>query len=265
MKLDFIDTHAHLYDLELKEQESWEMIVGRSKEQGVKRVYMPNLSVETLPRMMAMEQHFPDFCKSMMGLHPCEVDDDFEEKLATLSAMLGKHPFIAVGEMGLDLYHSTTHKQEQMIAFEVQAGWARQHDLPLVIHCREAFDTLFTCLEKVQDGTLRGVVHCFTGTLAQAKRCIAFGFHLGIGGIVTYKKAGLAEVVRDLPLEHLVLETDTPYLAPVPKRGKQNEPSFLPHIATEVARLKGLSIEKVSAATTKNATRLFERNETGSL
>ena len=222
------------------------------------RVCMPNLDIETLPRMLAMERRFPDFCRSMIGLHPCEVDGGFEAKLAMLSKMLGKHPFVAVGEMGIDLYHSTAYRREQMMAFEVQAGWARAHGLPLVIHCRDAFDTLFTCLEKVQDGTLRGVVHCFTGTLAQAERCIDLGFHLGIGGIVTYKKGGLSEVVRALPLEHLVLETDTPYLTPVPKRGRQNEPSFLPHIAAGVAVLQGVQLEEVARVTTRNALQLFE-------
>lgn len=255
--MKFIDTHAHIYDLAFKEGDNLESMVDRSKLEGVENVYMPNLNLETLPRMLEVEERFPDFCKSMVGLHPCDVGVGYEVKLRKLERWLEKRSFVAIGEMGIDLYHSRAYEKEQVAAFEIQAAWARAYELPLVIHCREAFDELLALLERLQDGKLRGVIHCFTGTLEQARRCIALGFYLGIGGIVTYKKATLGEVVKELPLDHLVLETDSPYLAPVPKRGRQNEPSYVPYIAGKVAELKELQVEEVAAATTGNALALF--------
>lgn len=256
MKL--IDTHAHVYDLHFRKEEGVDTMVAKSKKEGLVQVYMPNLNLESLPRMLAVEKQFPNFFRSMIGLHPCEIDTHFEEKLAQLEKLIDTHSFVGIGEMGIDLFHSTKYIEEQKAAFEIQAKWARMRDLPLVIHCREGFEALFECLEKVQDGTLRGVVHCFTGTLAEAERCIELGFYLGIGGIVTYKST-LAEIMPSLSLEHLVLETDSPYLSPIPKRGKPNEPSHLPHIADKIAVLKGIDVEKVAEATTQNALALFEK------
>ena len=255
--MKFIDTHAHIYDLAFGEGDGMDAMVARSKAEGVERVYMPNLDIEALPRMLALEERFPDFCTSMIGLHPCAVEGDFKEKLEALEGWLGERSFAAIGEMGLDFFHSRTYEKEQIAAFEVQAGWARAYDLPLVIHCREAFDVLLPLLERLQDGKLTGVVHCFTGTLAQANRCVELGFCLGIGGIVTYKKSTLGEVVKELSLEDIVLETDSPYLAPVPRRGKQNEPSYVPYIAGKVAEIKDISVEEVAQITTSNALRLF--------
>lgn len=255
MKL--IDTHAHLYDLSFEEGDSMEAMIARSKGEGVIGAYMPNLNLESLPRMLEVERQFPDFCKSMLGLHPCEVERDFEKRLGEMEGWLGKHPFVAIGEMGIDLYHSRAYEKEQVAAFEIQAGWARTYKLPLVIHCRDGFEVLLEVLERLQDDHLKGVIHCFTGNLSQARRCIALGFYLGIGGIVTYKKAALAEVVRQLSLDHLILETDSPYLAPVPRRGRQNEPSYVPYIAGKIAELHGIQVEEVAEKTRRNTLALF--------
>ena len=253
-----IDTHAHLYDITFDAGDSLASLIERCRTEGVQQVYMPNINLESLPRMLAVEKEYPDFCRSMIGLHPCDVTDDYRARLSEMEPWLAKHRFAAVGEIGLDLYHSRTHRKEQEEAFRIQIGWARTHDIPVVIHCRDAFKELLSLLETLQDGQLRGVVHCFTGSYEDAQRVIDLGLHLGIGGILTYKNAGLAEIVEKLPLEHMVLETDSPYLAPAPKRGKQNEPSYLPYIAGKLAEIHGVTPEEVAAITTEQARALFE-------
>ncbi len=258
--MHLIDTHAHLYDITLEADDSLASLIARCRTEGVQQVYMPNIDLESLPRMLAVEQQYPDFCRSMLGLHPCDVADDYQEKLAEMEPWLTKHRFVAVGEIGLDLYHSRTHRKEQEEAFRIQVGWARTHDIPVVIHCRDAFKELFPLLGTLQDRQLRGVVHCFTGSYEDAQRVIDLGLHLGIGGILTYKNAGLAEIVAKIPLEHMVLETDSPYLAPTPKRGKQNEPSYLPYIAGKLAEIHKVDPEEVAAITTAQARKLFEVN-----
>ena len=256
MKL--IDTHAHVYDLVPRDGLDIDSVVARSREAGVVKVYMPNLSLSTIAPMLAIEKRFRNFFKSMLGLHPCEVDGTFSKALDKLEGLLETHPFIAIGEVGIDLYHSRLHQASQWEAFERQVGWARAYGLPLVMHCRDAFDPLLRCLARLQDGSLRGVIHCFTGNLVEAYKCLDLGFHIGIGGIATYKNGGLDEVVKKVPLDKMLLETDTPYLAPVPKRGKVNEPSYLCYVASRIAEVRGIAIEEVGEVTTSNALDLFE-------
>src|SRR5690606_9498646 len=205
----------------------------------VHRLILPNVDIASIPLVYDMVNRYPKHCFAMLGLHPCSVKEDFEDVLAKIKVELDQintdgttlPPIYAIGEIGLDLYWDKSTLPWQQEAFRVQTQWAKNLKLPVSIHCREAYDELFELLEEVQDGRLRGVLHCFTGDLDQATKTIDFGLHLGIGGIVTFKNAGLDKVVSQVPLEHLVLETDTPYLAPVPFRGKQNESSYLLYIA----------------------------------
>lgn len=253
--IQLIDTHAHLYALPARGLDL-SQVVADSLAAGVCRAYMPNIDLDSLPAMLRVAATYPDFCKPMLGLHPCDVREDFPQVLEAMEQWLDA-PFIAVGEVGIDLYHDSSWKEEQFAALEWQIGWARRRSLPLVLHCREAFDCLLPFLEKQQDGALRGVFHCFSGTLAQARAAISLGFHIGIGGIVTFPKSHLPAVVEALPLTHMVLETDAPYLAPVPYRGKVNQPAYLPAVARQIALLKGISLEEVAQQTTANALQLF--------
>lgn len=202
-------------------------------------------------------RNYPDNCFPMLGLHPCSVKENFRTELRTLEQALADLRVFAIGEIGLDLYWDTSTFDFQREAFRIQVGWAKSLGLPIDIHCREAFDELFELLDELKDDKLFGILHCFTGSLEQAKRAIDLGFTLGIGGVVTYKKAGLDLVVKALDLAHIVLETDAPYLAPVPFRGKENESSYLQYVAEKVADLHETTIENVAAITTANSKRIF--------
>jgi TatD DNase family protein len=193
----------------------------------------------------------------MLGLHPCDVKENFEEELNSINIALQNQTIYAIGEIGIDLYWDKTFLSQQQIAFKKQIEWAKALSLPIVIHCREAFEEVFEILEEMKDDKLRGIFHCFTGDLAQAQQAINLGFMLGIGGVVTYKKAGLDLVVAQLDLKHLVLETDSPYLAPVPHRGKPNESAYLIHIAQKIADIKNISLEEVAEITTANSIKVF--------
>ena len=194
----------------------------------------------------------------MMGLHPCSVDKDFQRELYRVEEWLAKRKFIAVGEIGTDLYWDKTYWEQQKEAFTIQVNWAKQYGLPVVIHSRESIDETIELVESLQDGRLTGVFHCFTGSVAQAQKIAALNFYMGIGGVATFKKSGLDLVIPEIPLERIVLETDAPYLAPVPHRGKRNEPSYIPLIADKVAELKKITPEALAEATTANAIKLFK-------
>lgn len=231
----------------------------------VHRLILPNVDTASIPLVYDVVNRYPEYCFAMLGLHPCSVKEDFEDVLARIKAELDQKdngvssipPIYAIGEIGLDMYWDKSTLPWQQEAFRVQTQWAKNLNLPVSIHCREAYDELFELLEEVQDGRLRGVLHCFTGDLDQATKTIDFGLHLGIGGVVTFKNAGLDKVVSQVPLEHLVLETDTPYLAPVPFRGKQNESSYLLYIAEKIADLHQVSLEELATVTSSNADRIF--------
>ncbi len=252
-----IDTHSHIY-LHKFHDDFGEMLQ-RAREAGVREIYMPNIdkdSIADLKRVAAENPH----CKPMMGLHPSHVKDDYQEQLGEVFAEL-ENPalkYYAVGEIGIDLYWDKTSIEEQRKAFAIQIEKAKEMGLPIVIHCREAFDEVFEVLEAYADEKLFGIFHCFTGTLEQAQRAIGLNMKLGIGGVVTFKNGGLDKVVEQLDLKHLVLETDAPYLAPVPFRGKRNEPSYVKYVAEKIAELKNVSLEEVDAITTANAREVFE-------
>ncbi|MCU0438241.1 MAG: TatD family hydrolase [Raineya sp.] len=251
-----IDTHAHLYLKEFKNDLS--DTLNRSKDAGLERIYLPNIDVKSIDSMLELELKHPE-CIATMGLHPCSVKKGFEKDLYVIEDWLKKRQFVAIGEMGTDLYWDKTHWKEQVEAFKIQAKWAKEYDLPLIIHCRDSMDETIQLIEDLQMEGLRGIFHCFGGTVEQAEKIIKLGFYLGIGGVVTFKKAGLDAVLPQIDLKHLVLETDSPYLAPVPHRGGRNESSYIPIIAKSIAQIKGISIEEVAQATTQNAKNIFKK------
>lgn len=251
-----IDTHAHLYLSEFKDDIG--EIIGSSKEAGVTKIFMPNIDSNSIESMLNIEKSFPDYCISMMGLHPCYVKTDFKEELKTIESWIKKRNFCAIGEIGLDLHWDKTFVDEQIIAFETQINWAKELDLPIVIHCRESIDMTIDLVEKHQDGNLKGIFHCFSGNLDHAKRIIDLDFLAGIGGVATFKNGGLDKVLPHLNLENIVLETDSPYLAPSPNRGKRNMPGYLPLIAQRIAELMDTEVSEVAQITTSNALKIFE-------
>ncbi len=251
-----IDTHTHLYSKKFDSDR--DAMIQRAMDAGVSEFFLPNVDRESIPGMLALEEAYPGKCFAMMGLHPCSVKEDYEEELAVVESWLQKRPFCAVGEIGIDLYWDKTFFEQQKEAFIRQTRWAKELGRPIVIHSREATDVIIELLEKERDDRLRGIFHCFTGTREQAERIIGLGFLLGIGGVVTFKNAGLDKVVKDIDLKHLVLETDAPYLAPAPKRGKRNESAYVRLVAEKVAAVSGKSYAEVAAQTTANAEALFE-------
>ncbi|GAB3235477.1 TatD family hydrolase [Algoriphagus aestuariicola] len=254
--MNLIDTHAHIYSTKFDADR--DQVIEEIREAGIERIYMPNVDVETIDRMLECESRYGDLCIPMMGLHPCDVQEGFEQQLYVMEDWLGKRSFAAVGEIGTDLYWDKTTFEIQKEALNIQLGWAKKHNLPVVLHCRESIDETIEIIEKAQDGTLSGVFHCFTGTLEQAQKIVKLGFLLGIGGVATYKNGGLDAVVPFVGPEHLVLETDAPYLAPVPHRGKRNTPAYLPAIAQRVGDLLQTSASEVALVTKANALNLFK-------
>lgn len=254
--IELIDTHAHIYLS--KFQDDLEDVLGAAKTLGVRKIYMPNIDSTSIESMLKIEQDYNNFCHAMMGIHPCYVKDNFREELDIAQSWLEKRDFCAIGEIGIDLYWDKSHKDEQVTAFETQVNWAKDLRKPIAIHCRDSMDLSIDIVRKHQDGNLRGVFHCFTGNIEQAKRVIDMGFMLGIGGVVTFKNGGLDQVLPVLDTDWILLETDSPYLAPVPFRGKRNEPAYLNTIATRVGELMQCNLDEISSITTRNALRLFE-------
>ena len=223
----------------------------------VSRLFLPNVDVDSIPLIAALVNAYPANCFAMLGLHPCDVKGDREAQLTQIMAVQSHTKIYAVGEIGIDLYWDKTTLAQQQKAFKQQIAWAKTLDLPIVIHCRDAFDEVFEVLEQESDEKLRGIFHCFTGTLEQAQKVIDLGFYLGIGGVVTYKNSGLDKVVEQIDLKHIVLETDSPYLTPVPHRGKPNESAYLSYVAQKVADVKQVAVEKVAEITTANSKTIF--------
>jgi len=252
----WIDTHAHIYSEEFKADAS-DMLL-RCEENAVKKIFMPNIDHTSIDAMMEIELKYPDRCYSMMGLHPCSVKKDFEKELYLVEDWLNKRKFSAVGEMGTDLYWDKSFWKEQQEAFMVQVQWAKKHQLPVIIHCRESMDETIELLRPFADGKLTGIFHCFSGSPEQAKRIIEMNFYLGMGGVVTFKNGGLDKVLPDLDVHRIVLETDSPYLAPVPHRGKRNEPSYLTLVAQKICELKKMKLSELQKVTTENALKIFK-------
>ncbi|TKF23556.1 TatD family deoxyribonuclease [Vibrio genomosp. F6] len=250
-----IDSHAHIYATEFDNDR--DEVVQRALAQGIDTILLPNIDLDSIEPMLKTEATYPDVCRSMMGLHPCYVDGDVKQTLATIHSWFEKHNFIAVGEIGIDLYWDKTFKAEQEMAFITQLNWAKEMDLPVVIHTRDSIEETLTLLRKEQNGSLRGVFHCFGGTVEEAKAINDLGFHLGLGGVSTFKNGGMDKVIPHLDLSKVILETDCPYLAPVPHRGKRNEPAYTKLVADRIAQLRLLSVSKINEITTKNVKSLF--------
>ncbi|WP_395802545.1 TatD family hydrolase [Daejeonella sp.] len=249
------DTHTHLYyekDPELRDQ-----LMQRCLENKVSRLFLPNVDSESIPLVFSLSEQYPENCFPMLGLHPCDVKDNFKEELTFIEQEIAQRKIYAIGEIGIDLHWDKTTLSIQQEAFRIQIAWAKKLDLPIVIHCREAFDEIFEIICELKDEKLRGIFHCFSGTLEQAEKVIDLGFYLGIGGVLTYKNSGLDKVVEQISLDYLVLETDSPYLTPVPFRGKTNESSYLIYVAQKLADIKQISIESLAEITTHNSKLVF--------
>lgn len=254
-----VDTHTHLFSESFKEDRI--EMVQRALDAGVRYLFLPNIDLDSIKPMYSLCTEFPANCFPMMGLHPGSVDENWESNLLVIKDHLFNNEHIAVGEIGMDLYWDKTYVSEQRQAFRMQVEWAKELKLPIVIHAREAFEEIFAVLDEINDDNLTGVFHCFTGNIEQAEHIRSYGgFKYGIGGVVTYKKSGLDEVLKSIPLEDLILETDSPYLPPVPHRGKRNESSFLPFIAEKLSDIYAVSLDKVAEITTKSALELFHAN-----
>lgn len=250
-----IDTHTHLYDEKFDQDRT--AVIRSAIDAGVEKMFLPNCDSATISGMLALEEEFPEHCFAMMGLHPCYVKENADEELKVMENWLQKRKFIAVGEIGLDYYWDKTFIAEQKRAFRIQIEWALHYDLPVVIHTREATKDTIDVVREYTSRGIKGVFHCFSGSEESARQIIDAGFYLGIGGVLTYKNAGLQEVVKNIGLQHLVLETDAPYLTPVPHRGRRNESSYTRLVAQKLAELKGLEIAEVEKTTTFNAHQLF--------
>ena len=253
-----IDTHSHLFVEEFSED--LPSVIQRAKEVGVERVFMPNIDDESLEDMLQVCSLYPGYCYPMLGYHPTSVDASSMAKVLRMKEhLVSGHPFIAIGEVGLDLYWDKTYLREQQLVLDEQIQWALEWDLPMVIHCREAFVELFDVLKPYKNSGLKGVFHSFTGTQDEAREALEYdNFMLGINGVVTFKKSSLPEVLKQVPLERLVLETDSPYLAPTPFRGKRNESSFVVKVADKLAEIYGVSKSEVCSITSNNALKVFE-------
>jgi len=256
--MELIDTHCHLYDQALAGD--IENIMQRAVTAGVRRFYLPAIDCQTESAMLELEKRYPDICFAMQGLHPCSVKSDFKNALAHIEQTLADRWFAAIGEVGLDFYWDRSFEKEQFLAFHQQVEWASSLGLPIVIHSRDSIEHTIRVVSEHQNGSLHGIFHCFNDDENSAKEIVDLGFYLGIGGTITYKNSKLPEALKYISLDHIVLETDAPYLPPVPYRGKLNESSYIIYIAQKLAEIKHVSIEEVAAKTTDNAIKLFGKS-----
>lgn len=259
-EMNMIDTHSHIYGPEFAEDR--DEVVSRAKEVGVTQVLLPNINEQTIPDMLSLCSAYPGYCFPMMGLHPTDLEDDYREVLSRMQKLLlePNHPYVAVGEVGLDFYWDDSRRSQQLEAFETQIEWARTLHLPLMIHSRSAHRELVDIMNRYRSDGLTGVFHCFGGSAEEALELLSFdGFMLGIGGVLTYKKSTLPEVLKQVPLQRIVLETDSPYLAPTPHRGTRNESSYVQFVAKKLAEVYGASMEEIVKTTTCNAQSIFPR------
>lgn len=250
-----IDTHCHLYLDEFKNDIA--DVIKRADAETVRKFYLPAIDSSEIENMFLLEGKFPGKCIAMMGLHPCYVKENYLDELDIVKGWLSKRKFAAIGEIGLDFYWDKTFVKQQFDAFRTQIELALQYDLPIVIHTRDAMQESIDVVKEYKTKGIKGIFHCFGGTTENAKEIIDAGFYLGIGGVLTYKKSGLAEVLEQIDLQYLVLETDAPYLTPVPFRGKRNESSYLKYIVDKLALIKNISAEEIAAVTTANAEKIF--------
>ena len=260
--MQFIDTHTHLYLPEFDTDR--DEVVNRAVRSGIVKMLLPNIDVQSVDQMFSAVNRYPGICYPMTGLHPTSVKKNYLSQLDNLEKLFIKHKFVAIGEIGVDLFWDKTYLKEQLVSFRKQLALASDNGLPVVIHSREAFPEVFSVLDEFKGKTLTGVFHAFSGSLKDAERAINMGFYLGIGGIVTFKNSGLDKIVKETGTENLILETDAPYLAPAPYRGKRNESSYICIINKKLADIFGLSEEETASITYSNSVRLFnllEKNE----
>jgi TatD DNase family protein len=253
---ELVDTHTHLYLPEFENDR--DEVVERSVNNSVVKLLMPNIDVSSVDAMLACEDRYKGICYSMVGLHPTSVKEDYVSQLDKLEEIAACHNFIAIGEIGIDLYWDKTYLKEQKIALKRQVLLGLKYNLPVVVHSRESFSEVFEVLREFEGSGLKGVFHAFTGDISHAEKVINMGFKLGIGGIVTFKNSGLDTVVREVGIEHIILETDSPYLAPIPNRGKRNESAYISLINSEIARIIGIHFEESAAKTSANSKELFK-------
>ncbi len=253
--MHYTDTHTHLYSEEFQADQS--EMMQRAFAAGVSRFFVPAIDSSCTQAMYELEANYPEQVFLMTGLHPTYVKDNYEDELAHVERQLNERKFYAIGEIGIDLYWDKTHIEQQKIAFRTQIQWAKKYKLPIVIHCREAFDEIFAVLESEKGPDLFGIFHCFTGTKAQALQAISYNMKLGIGGVVTFKNGKIDQFLHEIPLQHLVLETDAPYLAPAPHRGKRNESAYVILVAQKLAEIYGLPVDEIAQITTANSMAVF--------
>lgn len=251
-----VDSHAHIYAKEFKEDIS--AVIDRAKEAGVEKIYMPNIDHTSVDAMLELADKYPGYCVPMMGLHPCSVKKGFEKELYQVEEWLNRGGFCAVGEMGTDLYWDKTYFEQQREAFNVQCDLAIKHKLPIVIHCRESIDETIALVRPFAEKGLTGVFHCFTGSEEQADQIVEMKFKLGLGGVTTFKNGGLEPVIKKLDLQHVLLETDSPYLAPVPNRGKRNEPAYTKLVAEKIATILNKEVAEIGEIAAINSIKLFQ-------
>ena len=250
------DTHTHLYSKEFDADKT--ALIEKAIDSGVTRFFLPNIDSQSIPGMFQIEKQFPDNCFAMMGLHPCSVNESYQQELMVIEHWLSKRKFVGIGEIGVDLYWDKTFFEQQQDAFRRQIQLAKKYNLPYIIHSRNSFNEVMEIINEFKNENLKAIFHCFSGNVQQAEQVIASGnFKLGIGGVVTFKNSGLDKVVEVIDLKHLVLETDAPYLTPVPHRGKRNEPEYLLLVAKKIAEIKNISIEEVATVTTQNSVEVF--------
>ena len=254
----FIDTHSHIYDTGF--QEDMDAVMVAAKSVGIEKIYMPGIDSTCIDEMMDMETKYPGFCIPMMGLHPCYVKENYQEELAIVEGWLTKRKFAAIGEIGLDYYWDKTFAKEQQLVFEKQMQWGLDYGLPINIHTRNAMGETIEMVKPFAKKGLKGIFHCFSGSKESAEQIVEMGFLLGLGGVLTYKNAGVAEAVVDIPMEFLVLETDAPYLPPVPYRGKRNESAYMLEVAYKLVDLYQVPLEEIARISTQNAEELFQLN-----
>lgn len=254
-KTVFTDTHCHLYAEEFNPDR--ETVIQAAIAKGVERLFLPNVDLDSIDGMESICRKFPKNCFPMIGLHPCSVQSDYKKTLSQLKQQLDLRKYVAIGEIGIDLYWDKSTKDIQIAALEEQINWAEEFNLPIVLHTRESINETINIIRGLRKEKLTGVFHCFSGTLQQAEQIIDMGFYLGIGGVVTFKNATLAEIVKSIPISSIVLETDAPYLAPVPFRGKRNESGYILEIASKISEIKGINIAQIAKITTENSVKLF--------
>ena len=253
--MEFTDTHCHLFLSEFDKDRDEAIIRGLKSR--VNKIVLPNVDSSTIEGLNSLTRKYPAHCFPLMGLHPSSVEEDYRSELDKIKRSLDQGGYYGVGEIGLDFYWDRTFESEQLDALRTQLSWALELNLPAIIHLRNSFDETIRVIEETGQGKLRGIFHCFTGNTGQANKIIEMGFYLGIGGILTFKNSGLAETLKEVPLERIVLETDSPYLAPSPKRGKRNEPAFLPYIANKLAEIKEVDVHQIASQTSYNAGMIF--------